>query len=583
MIGKIGIRNMKQTRFNDKDHNPKGVHSPVNEGSETFEIPFKRPLQLWKIAVPIIIVMVILVVLGTIPRLKKDKVLSSEANAAVNTIVAVNVILPVKPVGGTELVLPCNIQGIEETTIFARTAGYVQRRYVDIGSRVTSGDILAVIKSPELDQQVFQARADSAKAVAGAGQATADIAKLQANVAQAQSEHSRSISNVEQSKSDLEHFNAKLEQSKSAVNVAKARMNQAQQNLSVKRADLLHASAQLDLASKTLKRWKELEKAEAVSGQEVDEKQANYDVCLANESAAKSGVNSATADVEAFQATYSSALIEVKAAQADVKSGHQRIISLQEAIKSCLSQVEAAKASVVASRSNLDAAKSNIKSTIAAANRYDVLRTYEKVIAPFSGVITARNIDTGSLINAGSTSVETDPSRTVPRGGMFGIARTDILRVQVNVPQSYVGSINIGQAAMLRIPEYPKRVFKGVVTRTSGALDASSRTLLMEVHIPNTDNFLMPGMFGQVIIPTELKGRLVHVPANCLIVDASGTRVASVNARSKIHFVSVQTGRDLGKELEIKAGLVGDEKLVVNPSDDLIEGLDVRVVETLKR
>ena len=524
---------------------------------------------------------VALIALGAIPRIGKNRKLLADAAAEKHADIAVNVVTPEMATGGGDLVLPSSIQAIEETTINARTSGYLKQRLVDIGSRVKAGETLAVIESPEADQQVLAAEADTAKSRAASGQASADVAKQQAAVAAARADLARAASNVEQARADLEHQNAKLEQSQSAGLVAKARLAQAKQAYQGRKADLAHGQAQFDLARKTLTRWKELEKVDAVSGQEVDEKQAAYDVSQANISSANAAVSGAAADVDAATAAVTSAQADARAAAADVSASRQKIAAAQSAVASARSNVAAAQASVSASRSNVEAAQAAVGSSSANTRRYEALQGYERITAPFSGVITARNVDVGALITAGSSG-ESDPMSAVPHSGLFGLARTDTLRVEVSIPQSYVGMVKAGQKARILVQEYPGKVFTGVVYRTAGALDAASRALLTEIHIPNADNTLLPGMFAQVQFTASHARPILQIPANALMVDADGTRVATVTHGSKIHFVTVQTGRDFGKTVEVLTGLEGNERLVSNPNDDLTEGATVRVVEAPK-
>lgn len=523
-----------------------------------------------------------LIAVGALPRLNKNRKLTAAAEKVRVTAPAVNVVTPKMAANSGDLLLPSNVQAIEETTINARTSGYLKKRFVDIGSQVKAGQLLALIESPEADQQVLQAEADTAKARASSGQAQADVVRQAAAVAQTRSELARSQSNLEQVKADLEHQTAKLEQATSAVESAKAKWTQTRQNLEGRKADLQHAQAQFALARKTLDRWRDLEKVDAVSGQEVDEKQAAFEVSQANVSAAQAAVSSAQADVEAAQAAYLSSQADVRAAQADVKSGNQKVNAAQAAVLSSKANVEAAQSSVTASRANVEAMQASVHSSDAAMRRYAALQAYERVVAPFSGVITARNVDAGALITAGGGSGESDPTRTVPHSGLFGIARTDTLRIQVNVPQTFVSSIKPGQKARILFSEYPGRVFTGTVFRTAGALDAASRTLLAEIHLPNPQNTLLPGMFAQVQLNASHARPILRIPASALIVDAAGTRVATVTPEQKIHFVSVKAGRDYGSEVEISTGLEGNERLVSNPNDDLLEGTSVRVMETPK-
>lgn len=526
---------------------------------------------------------VALIAIGTLPRLHKNQKLLAEARAETHTNSTVNVVLPHYAPGSSQIVLPGSIQAVEETTINARTGGYLRRRFVDIGSRVKAGQVLAEIEAPEVDEQLMQARAETSKSQAGGEQAQADVARMQANVAQSQAELARIQSNLEAARADLAHTKAKQMEAQSAVSEAQAKLVQTRKKLNARKSDLARAQTRYALADKTWKRWQELARAGAVSGQELDETQASFESSQSGVTGAQADVESAQADVDAAQAAIGSRQGDLTAAQADVSAAQQKIGAAQAGVLSGRASIAAMQAAADASRANVHAAAANIAASQAGVNRYSALKGFERIMAPFNGVITARNVDTGALINAGSSpSASNDPNSTVPHSGLFGIARTDVLRIQVNVPQSYISNIKSGQTARVLVQEYPGRVFTGVVSRTAGALDASSRTLLTEVRVPNPKNVLMPGMYAQVEFAGKGAQPLLRVPADTLIIDGQGTRVATVTKDNKLHFVSVKLGRDYGKETEITQGLASTERLVENPTDDLQEGMPVHVVAAEK-
>ena len=201
--------------------------------------------------------------------------------------------------------------------------------------------------------------------------------------------------------------------------------------------------------------------------------------------------------------------------------------------------------------------------------------------APFDGVITARNVDVGSLVAAGAVGTNQDPTATVSTQGLFGLARTDELRIQVSVPQAYFQSISAGTKAVVSVQELPGRKFTGAVTMMSGALDSASRTRMIEIRIKNPQGVLLPGMFAQISFANGAKERVLRVPANALSIGAAGTRVAIVRPDSTVHFQAVQLGRDFGNEAEVLSGLTGKEQLVSNPSNELHEGMKVEVTRTV--
>jgi RND family efflux transporter MFP subunit len=309
------------------------------------------------------------------------------------------------------LVLPANVQAYVETPIYSRTNGYLKRWLVDIGGKVQAGQLLAVIETPEIDEELRQAEAAEAQ-----------------------------------------------------------------------------ASANLDLAKKTAVRWQNLLKLDGVSQQEVDQNVSAY-----------------------------------TARQAD-----------------------------------LAAARANVQ-------RLKDMQSFQKVVAPFSGIITARNVDVGALISPGSTQP------------LFRLAQTRILRVYASVPQSYSRSMVAGLEADLKIPEFPGRTFAGKVARTAGAIDPASRTLLTEVQVPNPTGELLPGAYGTVQFHLQLVDPPWVLPATTLLFRSQGTQVAIVGPTGKVHLEKVVLGRDLGTQVEIVSGVKASDVVIVNPSDSIADGDSVSV------
>src|SRR5258708_10940588 len=294
----------------------------------------------------------LLLAIGIVPRLRQGAELVAVAQTANNDSRIVSVVTPHRASEGDHT-LPGNTQAIQEATLYARASGYLSRRFVDIGSRVKAGQVLAVIESPEVDQQLLQARADSAKSQAGIGQAQADFARLQAGVVQsqadssrlqavviqAQSETTRLLVTVEQARSDLAKAQAKLAQARATSANAKAKVSQANQVQEQRKADLAQMQARLSVAGKTLKRYKQLVQEGAVSVQDMDEKQSIYDAAFASVSAALAAISSAEADVEAAKETVNATQADVEAAQADVNSSRQSIQATQAASRSTQANV----------------------------------------------------------------------------------------------------------------------------------------------------------------------------------------------------------------------------------------------------
>jgi RND family efflux transporter MFP subunit len=228
-------------------------------------------------------------------------------------------------------------------------------------------------------------------------------------------------------------------------------------------------------------------------------------------------------------------------------------------------QYSAQQANVQALEKATNAARSNVSAVEANLARLTQLKTYQTVRAPFAGVITVRNVDTGALVNEGNTL-------------LFRIAQTGSLRTYLNLPQSEADAVRVGQGATVTIAELPGRQFKGTVTRTANALDPATRTLLTEVQIPNPAGQLMPGMFAQVDLAVTRKNPPLLIPGDTLIVRSDGTQVAVLADNDTVHFTRIQVGRDYGDRIEVLGGLEEGARLVINPSDAVREGVKVKPV-----
>ena len=196
------------------------------------------------------------------------------------------------------------------------------------------------------------------------------------------------------------------------------------------------------------------------------------------------------------------------------------------------------------------------------------MKNYEQVRAPFDGVVTARYVDVGSLVTSGSV-------KTVQK--LFDLAQSDPVRVFVNVPQSDVDRVKPGTSATVKVDEYPNETFTGKVARDAGAFDQASRTILLEVDVPNPDARLYAGMYARVTLSAPNPNPLLYLPDNTILIDSKGTRVATVGADHKIQFRQVTLGRDFGSKSEIIGGLNPSDLVVQNPTDDLQEGMAVSV------
>lgn len=384
-------------------------------------------------------ILIVAFVAGYIPRHQRELRLVAEADTHNEALPQVSVMTARRAEGRGNLVLPGNIQAVTEAPILARAEGFLKTRSVDIGDRVTAGQLLAEIEAPDMDQQVRQAQAS-----------------------------------LQQVQADLERATAALEQGKANESLAKV----------------------------TAQRWDNLVKRGVVSRQENDQYQAQYTAQSAN------------------------------------------VRALDRAV---------------------DAAKSNIGAAEANVGRLSDLQSYLKVRAPFAGVITLRNVDVGALVNSGNTL-------------LFRIAKTDVLRTYVNVPQSSAADIHVGQTAFLSTSEAPDTKFPGQVARTANSLDPSSRTLLVEIQAANPAAKLMPGMYVQVDLNLPRKDPPLLIPSDTLVVRPEGTEVALVGAGNKVHFQRVLVGRDFGDRIEVLSGMKEGERAIVNPNDSVQEGVRVQPV-----
>ena len=218
---------------------------------------------------------------------------------------------------------------------------------------------------------------------------------------------------------------------------------------------------------------------------------------------------------------------------------------------------------------DLQAKKAMVDSATYNVRRLEEMQAFQKVYAPFDGVITARNIDIGALINAGANS---------PGHELFDIAAIGKLRVYVNVPQVYSRDVRPGGAADLTLAEFPGRRFAGRIVRTSDAIDPSSRTLLTEVDVDNTSGQLLPGAFLSVHLKLSARTGTVMVPVNALVFRAQGMQIAVVRG-NRAQLVPVTLGRDYGTEVEVVSGVSAGERIIENPPDSLTSGTEVQPVE----
>ena len=329
---------------------------------------------------------------------------------------SVSVVKPKQTASAQEIILPGNIQPFISSPIYARTDGYLKKWYFDIGAHVKAGQLLAVIQTPELDQQLAQAR-----------------------------------------------------------------------------STLATAQANLELAKITRDRYQGLLTKRAVAQQDVDNAVGTFN----------------------------------------------------------------------ANKAVVDADMANVQ-------RYQALVSFEKVYAPFDGVITARNTDIGDLINSGSS--------TAPRTNLFDIVQPGTLRVYVNVPEEYSRGIIPGQTASdIVLAEFPGEKFSGKLVRTSSAINMTTRTLLAEIDVDNPKGTLLTGSYAEVHLKIPGRGSTFLIPVNTLIFRSQKLQVGVVRD-GKVVLAEVTPGHDFGAEIEIVAGLKADDQVVLNPPDSLVTGQQVQIV-----
>lgn len=391
---------------------PKDVETPIHRGAGAEPPPRRRNRVLALVLIALLIVAAVVAVTGIMKRQQTDAALAKWT--AAQAIPTVAVISPKPATGNRELVLPGDIEAYYEAPIYARVNGYLKMWYDDIGARVKAGQLLALIDTPDLDQQLEQAKSD--------------LASVKASAA---------------------------------------------------------------LAELTAKRWQNLLSSNAVSQQTSDEK--------AGDALAKKAL--------------------VQAAEAKV---HQ----------------------------------------------LDAMEGFKRIIAPFDGVVTARDTDIGALINAGSGGGGTE---------LFKVADIHQMRVYVRVPQAYSAQLHVGMPVTLRLPQYPQQTFPAKLDTTSNAISKESRTVLVELLADNPDGKLWPGTFAEVHFELPPAPGTYDVPTSALLFRSHGLQVATVGPDNKIVMKSLTIARDLGTVVEVERGISPTDRIVDSPPDSLAQGDEVKL------
>jgi RND family efflux transporter MFP subunit len=295
-----------------------------------------------------------------------------------------------------------------------------------------------------------------------------------------------------------------------------------------------------------------------IQAPEVDEQVRQAKAALQQ---AQAAVDQAEANYERGQADEDLARVTAARWAALLKKGavsKQENDRYQSEYKSLTAATKALEKALAVARSNVAAAEANLA-------RLNTMQSYLLVKAPFDGVITLRNVDVGALVNAGNTM-------------LFRIAQIATLRTYVNVPQANASEVKPGQPARLSVSNLPGRQFAGSVARTASALDPASRTLLVEVHVPNPDGALLPGMYARVELTGSRADAPLRIPSDALIVRGEGTEVAVVRDGRTVHLQKIEVGRDFGDRIEVMNGLSEGEMIIANPGDVVREGLQVQPV-----
>src|SRR5437868_12412723 len=222
----------------------------------------------------------------------------------------------------------------------------------------------------------------------------------------------------------------------------------------------------------------------------------------------------------------------------------------------------------VVSKQEYDQNEKAYEAANANLQQLEKIQGFQQILAPFTGKVTARNIDVGTLVTAGTGNAGTP---------LFSMVQSDPLRVYVFVPQTNAASMREGLKAKILVQERPGQDFEGTITRTAGALDPQSRTMQVEVQVPNHDGKLYAGMYGQVKFLLVDQNAPIVVPANAFLFRKEGPQVATIENRDRIHWQNIHVGRDFGDRIEVLDGLKENTKVVMNPSDDLREGIQVEV------
>lgn len=494
--------------------------------------------------------LVVLLAIGLIPRWRLDSRLSA-ASAEIKQGAPSVIVAQATEIDDPGLVLPGSTVATQVAAIQARSTGYVKSWNVDIGSSVKRGQLLATVEAPEVDAQYTQARNQSLQSSANLRQAESDAQKLAAAQRQTVAQRDSVSQALSQARANRRSAASKVTAAKRAYKLAQA--------------NLRYDQSQLTYAVKENARYQKLVTDGFVTLDQSEQIEATAKSAQAKVEADQEAVRVAASNIDDAQASYQAAVAAVDSATSNLRAAEENIHVSEAAYISGQRAIESNQAGLAATQGN--------------EQHYQAMQGFEQVRAPFDGVITARNVDVGSLINApASNAADTNPNNTAPTVGLFGIARLDPMEVDVSIPQAHYSEVTVGQKATMFLQELPSSKIEGTVSALSGALDGSSRTRLARVRVKNPKGLLRPGMFAQVHFAAT-KGQTLRVPSTSLMINGHGTRIAVVTADNHIDLRSVTLGRDLGLETEVLSGIEPKQTIVLNPPDSLVQGM---AVEPLK-
>ena len=285
------------------------------------------------------------------------------------------------------------------------------------------------------------------------------------------------------------------------------------------------------------------------------------------------------AELAAAQANLKAAEAQTKVREAEVEFARTTYARWRDSPKGVVSEqeTESKKADFNSATARYNASLADVNADRGVVDRLNALEEFKRIVAPFDGIVTARNTDIGALINAGSGSGGGTGGGSAPQ--LFRVADVHEMRVFVQVPQEMSASLRAGMAADLHLPQYPDRVFKSIVATTAGAINESARTLLVELHADNADGLLQPGTYTEVHFDLPSDPQMVRIPSSALVFRQDNMQVAVVGAGDRVELRPVKLGRNLGTDVEVLTGLAPSDRVIESPPDSLATGDHVLIAD----